>query len=463
MRTTAAICGFFASTLVGAIVHTPAAWAQKPKRVVVEQFSGTGADKFRIVVSRILVKGGVDIISDKKVATTEADLGLLQVSDNYAAVSKELKAGAFIDGTVTGKKKLTARLRVKGPDGAPMGNAIWQAKKLPALLKAVNATLSAKLATIFTNAAGGKQPEAAAAPAPVAAAAPAPADDTPPPPKAAAKKKKADDEEPAPAEEKVAAADGEKAAPADADEPTVSEEAEPEKPSKFHKLDLAAGAHVYGRTFSYNQNAVGRQQEYRLPVVPAPAISVEYFFTPLIGAQLTAEYSVALISQDSAGNKYKTSSMAYSIGPRLRYNMGSTELTGGVSYAMNSFKVVPETGDPTAPQVAGVEYKQVKVGGAARIAVTDKVAVVGGGNYLHLLGFGELQSDTYFPYATGRGGEGFAGLAFALPWMKGLEARGTLDLRRYVFDMHSQDADMRIAGGAVDQYVGVNILLGYRK
>src|SRR4030095_6955970 len=104
-----------------------------------EQFSGKGADKFRIVVSRILVKGGVDIISDKKVATTEADLGLLQVSDTYAAVSKELKAGAFLDGTVTGKKKLTARLRVKGPDGSPMGQATWMGKSLPKLLKTVNA------------------------------------------------------------------------------------------------------------------------------------------------------------------------------------------------------------------------------------------------------------------------------------------------------------------------------------
>jgi hypothetical protein len=457
MRATAAICGFIASTLLGAFVHTPAAWAQKPKRVVVEQFSGKGADKFRIVVSRILVKGGVDIIADKKVATTEADLGLLQVSDNYAAVSKELKAGAFLDGTVTGKKKLTARLRVKGPNGSPMGQATWMGKSLPKLLKTVNATLSAKLAAIFTNAAGGAKPDAAGA-EPVAAAAPI---DEPPPPPRASRKKAAAEEEPAPAE---ATASGEKAAAAEADEPTVSEEAESEsKPSKFSKLDLAAGAHVYGRTFSYNQNAVGKQQEYRLPVVPAPNIALEYFFLPYLGAQLTAEYSMALISQDSAGNKYTTKSLAYSIGPRVRHTMGSTELVGGVSYAMNSFKVVSDSADMMAPQVAGVEYKQVKVGGGVRFGVTDKVALVGGGNYLHLLSFGELQSDAYFPYATGRGGEGYAGLAIGLPWMKGLEARGTLDLRRYVFSMHSQDQDVRIAGGATDQYVGVNLLIGYRK
>src|SRR3954464_15196413 len=96
-----AICGFVASVLVVLFGHSPVAWAQKPKRVVVEQFSGKGADKFRLVVTRVLAKGGGDVLPDKKVATTEPDLGLLQVSDNYAAVSKELKAGAFIDGTVT--------------------------------------------------------------------------------------------------------------------------------------------------------------------------------------------------------------------------------------------------------------------------------------------------------------------------------------------------------------------------
>jgi hypothetical protein len=63
---------------------------------------------------------------------------------------------------------------------------------------------------------------------------------------------------------------------------------------------------------------------------------------------------------------------------------------------------------------------------------------VGGGNYLHLLGIGELR-DVYFPFATGRGGEGFGGIAFGLPWAAGLEARLTADFRRYVFSMNSDD------------------------
>jgi hypothetical protein len=300
------------------------------------------------------------------------------------------------------------------------------------------------------------------------AAAPAAAMDEPPPPPKASKKKKADEDPeaalPAAEEKEEKASSGEKVAAGDADEPTVSEEGDAEeRPAKFQKLDLAVGAHVYGRTFSYNQNALGSQQEYRLPVVPAPNLSLEYFFLPYLGAAVTAEYSVALISQDTSGNKYRTSSMAYSVGARGRHMFGSIEVNGGIAYAMNNFKVVSEAGDATAPQVAGVDYKQIKVGAGTRIAMTDKVAIIGGGNYLHLLSFGELQSMNYFPFATGRGGEGYAGLAVGLPWMKGLEARGTLDLRRYVFDMHSQNEDRRIAGGATDQYIGVKILFAYRQ
>src|SRR5262249_18293709 len=162
---------------------------------------------------------------------------------------------------------------------------------------------------------------------------------------------------------------------------------------------------------------------------------------------------VALISEDKQGFRYTTSSMGYSVGAKGRYFLGSTELLGGVSYAGYNFKITPEVGDKTPPQVAAVDYKQLKIGASVRIPVAgEKFALVGGGNYLHLLGVGELR-DVYFPFATGRGGEGFAGVAFGLPWASGLEGRLTADFRRYVFSMNSDKTDTRIAGGAVDQYI----------
>ena len=53
---------------------------------------------------------------DKKVAATEADLGLIQASDAYDAVAKQLKASAFVGGKVTSAKKPKATLTVRGAD-----------------------------------------------------------------------------------------------------------------------------------------------------------------------------------------------------------------------------------------------------------------------------------------------------------------------------------------------------------
>jgi hypothetical protein len=116
-----AVCGLIASTLL--VVAGGEAWAQKTRKVVVEQFKGAGADKFRDLVANALEKvSGIDVVADKKVATTEADLGLLTVSDSYEAVARELKVAAFVGGTVAGtKKKTTLKLRVKDAEGNALG------------------------------------------------------------------------------------------------------------------------------------------------------------------------------------------------------------------------------------------------------------------------------------------------------------------------------------------------------
>jgi hypothetical protein len=111
--------------------------------------------------------------------------------------------------------------------------------------------------------------------------------------------------------------------------------------------------------------------------------------------------------------------------------------------------------------VAGVNYEQVRVGGSVRVPLNDKAAIIGGANYLHLITMGQIKKE-YFPNATGRGGEGFAGVAFALSWMKGLEGRVTADLRRYVFTLNPKVGDTRVAGGATDQYIGLNLGVAYR-
>jgi hypothetical protein len=463
-----AICGLVASALLLTLAPSKEAWAQRRQKVIVEKFSGPGAPKFRTLLLNVLKKQRVEVIAVEKVTTTEADLGLLQVSDNYEAVAKELKLAAFFGGTVSGKgRNVVARLRGTGSDGKSLGQASWSGKSLPKLFASVAATLPAKVSGMLAGAKAPSGGGAAAGGEPVAAsesrkersvAAAEPEEEAPAP--RASRRRTADaDEDEAPVRKRSA-----RARDADEDEAVSTSDDELEEAPRVgrQKLDVAFGAHVYRRDFTYNQNRIGGQQAYKLPAVPAPALSVDYFFLPNVGVTAGGEYSIALVSQDGDGNRYKTSSLGYFVGAKGRYFLsGGTELQGGVAYAVNNFKILPAEGVTNPPQVAGVAYQQVRVGVAARIPLNKTTAIIGGANYLHLLNMGAIKDD-YFPNTTGRGGEGSAGVAFGLGWVKGLEGRITLDLRRYVFTMNPGLMDARIAGGATDQYIGANLGVGYR-
>jgi hypothetical protein len=137
-------------------------------------------------------------------------------------------------------------------------------------------------------------------------------------------------------------------------------------------------------------------------------------------------------------------------------------VVAGAAYASNSFKIVTEGEDMMPPHVPAADYRQLRAGVGTRFPVSSTMSLMAGADYLHLLSIGELR-EGYFPQATGHGGYGYAGAAYALGWTRGLEARITVDLRRYVFAMNPEVGDTHVAGGAVDQYVGVNLGFGYRR
>jgi hypothetical protein len=466
----AMVCGLVASTLLLALAPSREAWAQKHQRVVVEKFAGPGTLKFRTLLLAALKKRGVEVVAIEKVTTTEADLGLLQVSDNYEAVARELKVAAFFSGTISGKgRNVVARLRGTGSDGKSLGQASWTGKSMPKLYASVAATLPQKVSGMLSDA----RPPSGAAPSGEPATAsssgsrkersvaavepePEPEEEAAPPPRRSRRRAVVDADEEPPARRRAAKKEEDESV-------STSDELDEEpRPSKRQKLDVALGAHIYRRDFTYNQNITGGQQAYKLPAVPAPTLSVDYFFLPNVGITAGGEYSIALVSQDANSNKFKTSSLGYFVGAKGRYFLsGGTELQGGVAYAVNSFKIVPGADVTNAPQVAGVVYQQVRVGVGARVPLGTTTALIGGANYLHLLNMGPIKDD-YFPNATGRGGEGFVGVASALSWVKGLEGRVTLDLRRYVFTMNPNQGDDRVVGGATDQYIGLNLGVGYR-
>jgi hypothetical protein len=121
------------------------------------------------------------------------------------------------------------------------------------------------------------------------------------------------------------------------------------------------------------------------------------------------------------------------------------------------------------PQVAGVAYKHVRAGAGVRVRITDKISAMAGAAWLQVLKMGEIQ-DSYFPWATALAGDAYVGAAYALPFLTNLEARATVDVRRYALNMHSYGPDLDrtmgaaggAAGGATDDYIGLNLAIAYR-
>lgn len=467
-----AFLALIASTLL-TISGVPEAWAGK--KVVVEQFSGPNADKFRQMVTGALGKiSDADMIPDKKVAAAEADLGLIQASDAYDAVAKQLKANAFVGGKVTSAKKPKATLTVRGADGAVVGEESWTAANVNKLMSDIGGDVGAKLSALLGKVGGG-----------AAAVAEAPAEKPKAEKKAAEPEPKAEPKQEEKRQEEAVAekpsrkakkdeakeeAREEKADKDDDEDTRLSARARTEDPDRDERkggmlIDVAAGAKFFGRQFDYHQRHSGVLQKYDLPlaVTPAPTINVEFYPIKWVGVTGSFEYAKAAYSKDSRGWTYDTKNMAWMIGAKPQYDFGDFQVQGLIAFAAQQFQIIAPADVKDPPQVPGVDYRHAKLGVAGRFQVSPVLALFGGGNYLRIFSLGEIASKEYFEYAVATGGgEVFGGLAVALPFAKGLEARVTGDYKRIALDMRSDKGDSRIAGGAIDSFFGINLQLAYR-
>lgn len=457
--------------LVGFAVTVPLsgeAWAQK-KKIVVESFKGPAAAKYRIAVMKSLYAAGFEVIPDRTLVKVEADLGLRSVSDSYSGIARELKLSGFVSGIITGGRRPKARVIVRNPDGKPIGGQVFQATSAPKLMAMVSAGSGAKAAAVLGGASGGggggpvaAAPEPKAEEAPVAAA----EDEERPRKRRAAAE---DDDKPAKEEDTEEPAgddaDAEVAAGADDDD----EPAAKKKAGSGRNLRLAFVLRTFSRNFQYNQSKVGRNQGYQapeskfngLPLVPSPGLAVEFFPARVFGVNLA--YNRAIIgSKDTQGSVYSTTAYTYQVGLKGRIPVSVLELEPGVAYAGSVFNIQNFKGDPTRIQVAPVDYRFVRAGSDVRIPMSGGTALSFGGHYLHVLSAGDILDvkKGYFG-GTAVGGELSAGLVMPLSFAQGLDFGLGLDFRRIAFAFTPNRNAARIAGGAVDQYIGLNLGVGY--
>jgi hypothetical protein len=97
-----------------------------------------------------------------------------------------------------------------------------------------------------------------------------------------------------------------------------------------------------------------------------------------------------------------------------------------------------------------------------RLELPGDLSLTLGGGYRYIFNAGGTDLDRYFPHRTVGGVDADVALGYRIG--RNLEVRGSGQLRRYFYDMHSKAGGAYLAGGAIDQYwtvgLGMALLLG---
>lgn len=255
-------------------------------------------------------------------------------------------------------------------------------------------------------------------------------------------------------------------AEANADVATSATRGDPGPPP----LAVSVGGEVMARSFGYRDDLFDELARY--DVAARPALGVDAVWYPAahlgaspggwagrVGVAARFLYVTPFETSTADGERYTTRASSFRVGLRWRQPLGGAELGGIADYAGRSFSF--DQGDALRPpEVPGVRYRSLRLGAEVRAPLAGAWSGVGSLAYRHVLSSGEIESDAYFPRASARGVD--AGLWLARPLKERFELRLGAALERYGYDLAPEPGDMRVAGGAVDQYLSVSLSLGYR-
>ncbi len=398
------------------------------ERIVVLEFEGPGSARARVGAVRALGKRpNAELVpkDDFRDAAERLEADLEQ--DELTAPATELQVAAVVDGTVTKKgRRWTASVRVRnGLDGAVLGEAQFRGRNPGTLGRAIERGFEKKLGEAVATAEAPEPPE------PVV-------EDTAP--KTRRRRAKKDD-----AEE-------------DEDRPVA--------------VEFAVLGKLFSRELSYNDDLFDMLRGYSLNAGPALKLELRWYpgahFTGGVlahaGIDVQYETAFALDSVRAAdGEEFPTSSQAFSAGLRIRVPIKEHELSVLGAYGGHSFKIEPSgpamPGAENTPEIPQVDYRFVKIGLESRIHLIAGLSLMVRGAYLYILETGGISDSIWFPNLDAGGLQGEIFAVYALP--RGFDVRIGFDFRRYFFTLNPEPGDPRIAGGALDQYLGYSLGLGW--
>jgi len=227
-------------------------------------------------------------------------------------------------------------------------------------------------------------------------------------------------------------------------------------------LDIAAGAALFTRNFTYNDDLYQTLQGYSLGAAVAPAVDLTW--SPLFGGRgyITGHIamSVGLQSKDQSGTSFPTQALAWGAGLGYRFLIGEKSHVGlEARFERQGFTISGTASNPK-PDIPDVGYSALAAGVDLRFSLFGPVSLLGGAAYRHLFAVGEIGSAAWFPRQSGMGVDANVGIGVALGSSFEIRILGTL--QRYGFSFNPEPGDPRVAGGATDTYLSGGMLLAWR-
>lgn len=429
--------GFLSAAGGSALAAEPddsSAESSSQKRVAVGAFSGPKAKQARGWVLKVLKGAGQYEVTDA------ADVEGGEDDKTYAETARALGVDAIIVGKVSKGSDLVLTVH-NAADGASVGDVEIKGGNAKKLQKAVENELAIAIADPLAQA------KAAGA---------------------ASEEESAEEEAPeeAPAEE-----EGE------------PEEATDSGGSGPSPLELMAGFRAYNRTFSYKDSLAELYPDlqikplytYELPLGPALIVDIRFypgaFFTSGAGANigLSARFEQgfatrSVYAENTDGEvELETAMQEIRAGLRYRIPLDKHEVGISAEYGIHKFRLAGDedgTVNPDFPLIPDTDYRLIRPGLDARFRFSEFLLGVHAAPRI-LLSMGELESEVWFPGATGMGFD--AGVMIGYAIIPSLDVVAGFDYMRYGFDFNAiPDENVVVAGGATDQYLSGYVGLLFR-
>ncbi len=462
--------------LVAALVAHPA-WAAKkakpPASKGARRYGVLATGPSAAVAGKAVVSAlkGVSVPDNRLQEEAQRYGVALGTDPAYQALALGMKLDAVV--RVTTLDKGTSQLAVvqvrDGSTGAIVDDATWKAPSSKALgqvlAKQLKPRFQRSLAGTKAPRPGSLQPVAVGGVAAVAAA-----------PSAAAA--------PAARGAPLAAAPGAQAAPP-SDEPPLPTGAAPPLPtaaaapdpgvvgsrssevsapreSGRPALDIALGAALFTRDFTYKDDLYQELQGYSLGGAVAPALEITW--APLFGGRgyLTGHLaaSIGLQSKAQDGTSYPTQALSWGAGLGYRFLIGEKSHFGIEARFERQTFVISGTASSPKPAIPDVGYSALAAGVDFRFSLFGPVSLLGGAAYRHLFAVGEIGAAAWFPRQSSMGVDANLGIGVELG--RSFEIRILGALQRYGFTFNPEPGDPHIAGGATDTYLSGGLWLAWR-